>query len=262
MLDELLLRTIFSSSKPLSSFNVSIIKLGLITKKNNINGGNIPVYGGGDITFYTNTSNRNENTLIISKCALSKTCVRLISNKFYLNASGLSIHNKNNELQKYINYYLLSEKNQEYIYNNCTSGSIQRNLNMNIFNNLQIPIPNSEEKINEWVDKISKPYDRKIKKEQQLKELVLEIQNKIKNISENEECEEVEFNTLLKYLKKENKYKASDGKNENLYKILYSGNYKFENISILIGRGDNVSLHIASYFSVLHDYVYVLKFKK
>ena len=85
---------------------------------------------------------------------------------------------------------------------------------MNIFNNLQIPIPNSEEKINEWVDKISKPYDRKIKKEQQLKELVLEIQNKIKNISENEECEVVEFDTLLKYLKKENKYKLSDCKNE------------------------------------------------
>ena len=246
------------------------IKIGtLITKKNNTNGGNIPVYGGGNITFYTNTSNRNENTLIISKCALSKTCVRLIPNKFYLNASGLSIHNKNNELQKYINYYLLSEKNQEYIYNNCTSGSIQRNLNMNIFNNLQIPIPNSEEKINEWVDKISKPYDRKIKKEQQLKELVLEIQNKIKNISENEECEEVEFNTLLKYLKKENKYKASDGKKEGLYKfyissqdkILYRDDYEFKNISILIGRGGNVSLHIASYFSVSHDDVYVLNLK-
>ena len=120
-----------------------------ITKKNNIDGGDFPVYGGGDITFYTNTSNRNENTLIISRYALSKTCVRLISNKFYLNDSGLSIHSKNNELQKYINYYLLSDKNQEYIYNNCTSGSIQRNLNMNIFNNLQIPIPKNKKLIND-----------------------------------------------------------------------------------------------------------------
>jgi restriction endonuclease S subunit len=126
------------------------IKLGTrITKKNNINGGDFPVYGGGDITFYTNTSNRNENTLIISRYALSKKCVRLISNKFYLNDSGLSIHSKNDELQKYINYYLLSDKNQEYIYNNCTSGSIQRNLNMNIFNNLQIPIPKNKKLIND-----------------------------------------------------------------------------------------------------------------
>ena len=173
------------------------IKLGTrITKKDNIDGGDIPVYGGGDITFYTNTCNRNENTLIISRYALSKTCVRLIPNKFYLNDSGLSIYNKNNELQKYINYYLLSEKNQEYIYNNCTSGSIQRNLNMNIFNNLQIPIPKTEEKIKEWVDKISKPYDLKNQKEQELKDLEIEIQNKIKNIIENEECDEVELGDI------------------------------------------------------------------
>lgn len=126
------------------------IRLGArITKKNNINGGDFPVYGGGDVTFYTNNSNRNENTLIISRYALSKTCVRLISNKFYLNDSGLSIHSKNDELQKYINYYLLSDKNQEYIYNNCTSGSIQRNLNMNIFNNLQIPIPKNKKLIDD-----------------------------------------------------------------------------------------------------------------
>ena len=61
-----------------------------ITKKENIEG-DIPVYGGGDITFYTNKSNRNENTLIISRYALSKTCVRLIPNNFFLNDSGLSI---------------------------------------------------------------------------------------------------------------------------------------------------------------------------
>jgi hypothetical protein len=121
----------------------------------------------------------------------------------------------------------------------------------------------------EWVDKISKPYDKKIKKEQELKDLEIEIQNKIKDITENEDCDEVEFDTILKYLKKENKYKASDGKTEGLYKfytssqdkILYRDDYEFENTSILIGRGGNVSLHIASYFSVSHDDVYVLNLK-
>ena len=73
----------------------------------------------------------------------------------------------------------------------------------------------------------------------------------------------------LEVLKKENKYKLSDCKNKGLYKfytssqdkILYRDDYEFENTSILIGRGGNVSLHIASYFSVSHDDVYVLNLK-
>jgi hypothetical protein len=167
-----------------------------ITKKENIEG-NIPVYGGGDITFYTNKSNRNENTLIVSRYALSKTCVRLIHNNFFLNDSGLSIKSKNNNLQKYINYYLLSEYNQDYIYKNCTSGSVQKNLNMGLFHKLQIPIPKSQAKIQEWVDKISKPYDKmnsnKSKNKeaetlykQLIKELVEEALPSNKNVSTNE----------------------------------------------------------------------------
>ena len=111
-----------------------------ITKQNNIEG-DIPVYGGGDITFYTNKSNRTKNTLIISRYALSKCCVRLLHIDFYLNDSGLSIHSKDNKLQEYINYILLSQTKQEYIYKNCTSGSIQQNLNINLFNNIKIKIP-------------------------------------------------------------------------------------------------------------------------
>jgi type I restriction enzyme S subunit len=166
-----------------------------ITKKENIEG-DIPVYGGGDITFYTNKSNRNENTLIISRYALSKTCVRLIPNKFFLNDSGLSITSKNKELQKYINYYLLSDNNQEYIYKNCTSGSIQKNLNMGIFHKLKIPIPKSKQKITEWVNKISKPYDKKNKNEELIMKLEEQIRDKIKDIGENEDCDEVELGSI------------------------------------------------------------------
>ena len=91
------------------------IQLGTrITKKNN-QIGDIPVYGGGDISFYTNKINRNKNTLIISRYAMSKECVRLINHEFYLNDSGLSIHSKNPDLQIYINYFLLSNMCQEYI---------------------------------------------------------------------------------------------------------------------------------------------------
>jgi type I restriction-modification system DNA methylase subunit len=190
-----------------------------ITKKENIEG-NIPVYGGGDITFYTNKSNRSENTLIISRYALSKTCVRLIPNKFFLNDSGLSITSKNQELQKYINYYLLSDNTQEYIYKDCTSGSIQKNLNMGIFHKLKIPIPKSKQKITEWVNKISKPYDKKNKNEELIMKLEEQIRNKIKDIEENEECDDVELGDLCEINNKNIiRYDTSYGKETGKYKF-------------------------------------------
>jgi type I restriction-modification system DNA methylase subunit len=191
-----------------------------ITKKENTEG-DIPVYGGGDITFYTNKSNRNENTLIISRYALSKTCVRLVSNKFFLNDSGLSINCKNAKLQKYINYYLLSDTNQEYIYKNCTSGSIQKNLNMGIFHKLQIPIPKSQQKITEWVDKISKPYDKKNKNEKLIMKLEEDIKNKIKDIEENKEYDDVKLKDIWECIngKKKN---TTDGRDVGLFPLFSS----------------------------------------
>lgn len=237
-----------------------------ITRTNN-EVGEIPVYGGGDITFYTNKSNRDENTLIVSRYALSKMCVRLLENKFYLNDSGLSIHSKDISLQKYGNFILLNEESQKYIYTNCTSGSIQKNLNMNLFNNFKIPVPKTGKKIQEWVDKISIPYNEKNEKQTMMNELGSEIKNRIKEITENEECDEVEFDKILKYVPKINKYKASDGTSNGLYqfytssqdKILYRDDFEFEDSHILIGRGGNVSIHLATKFSVSHDDVYVIK---
>ena len=62
--------------------------------------------------------------------------------------------------------------------------------------NLQIPIPKSEQKIQEWVDKISKPYDEKNTKTNKIKELEEYVKNKIKDITDNEECEEVELGSI------------------------------------------------------------------
>jgi type I restriction-modification system DNA methylase subunit len=178
-----------------------------ITKKDNIIG-NIPVYGGGDITFYTNKSNRKSNTLILSRYAMSKNCIRIINNDFYLNDSGLSIDSININ-QNYINHLLLLNHYQNYIYNNCSFGSCQRNINMNLLQNLEIPIPKTEEKLNEIVNKISIPFNKKKEKEIRLKELEEEIKNKIKDIQENHECEEVKLGDICiinsgKFLQKNN----------------------------------------------------------
>ena len=96
------------------------------------------------------------------------------------------------------------------------------------------------------------------------------IQNRIREIVENEECDELKFDDVLQYVSKKNKYRATDGKNEGKYrfytssqdKILYRDDYEFENYHILIGRGGVASLHLTSHFSVSHDDVYVLTTKK
>ena len=232
------------------------IELGTRITKNNNTEGEIPVYGGGDITFYTNKSNRSENTLIISRYALSKTCVRLLPYEFYLNDSGLSIKTKNKDLQTYINYYLLSDKNQEYIYYECTSGSIQRNLNMNIFNNLQLPVPKSEQKIKEWVDKISKPYDKKNGNEKLIKKLEEQVRDTIMDIGENEDCDEVELGSICKLLTgtkhctniatKIGKYKFY---NSSQSSDLYVDFCEINEYSIIIGQGGIISIHYDKNFT-------------
>ena len=164
----------------MSLIDICDIELGTrITKRDNIIG-NVPVYGGGDISFFTNKVNRSENTLIVSRYALSKVCVRLIFNKFYLNDSGLGIKSKNAELQNYINYYLLNSKIQEYIYKNCTSGSIQHNLNMNLFYNIKIKIPKNKKLIQDL-----EPLFQEIEKLQtEMKEAELQYKKLIKELSE------------------------------------------------------------------------------
>jgi restriction endonuclease S subunit len=150
-----------------------------ITKKDN-EIGIIPVYGGGDITFFTNKSNRNKGTLIISRYALSKTCVRLVYTNFYLNDSGLSIHCLNEDLQNYINALLLTNFMQNHIYKNCTSGSIQKNLNMNIFRNIKIQIPKNKQLIQNLESTFKEIETLQI----EMKEAELEYKKFIKELSE------------------------------------------------------------------------------
>ncbi len=88
---------------------------------------------------------------------------------------------------KYIYYLIIG--NISLLVDGFT-GSVLKNLSKEYLVNLQIPIPKSEQKIIEWVNKISKPYDEKNTKTNKIKELEEYVQNKIKDITENEECDE------------------------------------------------------------------------
>lgn len=109
-----------------------------IVKKNNVEG-DYPVYGSGRAMFSTETFNREGFNVLIGRFALSFECVRLVNEKIFLNDSGLSIKPKTNILlHKYIGYYLLH--NQNVIYN-CARGTAQKNLEMDTFKSIKIPIP-------------------------------------------------------------------------------------------------------------------------
>jgi restriction endonuclease S subunit len=121
-----------------------------ITKNNNITG-IYPVYGGGDITFYTNTFNRENKTLVLSRFGLSNNCIRIIYNRFFLNDNGMSI---TSDINNYLGYYL--KINEHLIINTCSRGSIQNGIDMKLIRNFNVKLPVDRELIN----KLNPLFDR------------------------------------------------------------------------------------------------------
>ena len=229
----------------------------------------------GKYNFYTSSdkvqkcdiADYKEESLIIGSGGIANI---KIDNIFSCSADNFifTINNKLNNTfynTKYV-YYLL--KGNMNLLIDGFYGSVLKHLSKEHLQKLELPIPKSEQKIKEWVNKISKSYNKKNENEKLILKLDEEIKNNIKKIENNEEWEEIEFKSLLSYLPKINKYKASDGFNNGLYKfytssqdkILYRDDYEFEDMCILIGIGGNPSIHLTSKFSVSND-VYVIKLK-
>ena len=131
----------------------------------------------------------------------------------YLNSKILNVSNM------YL-YYIFEGLDIEQ-FGRGTIGS-HGNLNKDILTKLKIPIPKSEDKITEWVNKISKPYDEKNNKQNKIKELEEYVQNKIKDITDNEECDEVELGSLCEIKSGNHTTKKSDFK-EGPYLVIGGG---------------------------------------
>lgn len=120
-----------------------VIKLnfGARITKNEKLGKVYPVYGGGGESFRTDDFNR-ENEFVISRFAMSEKCVRFVSGKFWLIDSGGSFSVKPNLetklSKKYVGLILLNK--QEAVYR-CARGGAQKNLNVDHFYEIKIPIP-------------------------------------------------------------------------------------------------------------------------
>lgn len=137
-------------------------------------------------------------------------------------------------------YYLFISKME--LLSEGFSGSVLKNLSKDYLKNLQIPIPKFPEKIQEWVTKISVPYNEKHEKEKRVKELESFVQERIKYIGDNEDCDEVELGSVCKYIKT-GKNKTPDNKEGTLYPYYGTGDitgytdyYLFEGKHILVAR--------------------------
>lgn len=114
------------------------IEFGTRIVKKNSKRGEYPVYGGGDASFDTDQYNRDGETIVVARFALSKECVRLVKGKFFLNDSGMSVKSKNEEIMrtKYLGYWLL--QNQDKVYD-TSRGAAQRNVDQELFAEIKIP---------------------------------------------------------------------------------------------------------------------------
>jgi type I restriction enzyme M protein len=194
-----------------------------IVKKNNTEG-QYHVYGSGRAMFSTNTFNREGYNILIGRFALSLECVRFINEKIFLNDSGLSVKPKIDIiLHKYIGYYLLH--NQSIIYN-CARGTAQKNLEIDIFKSIKIPVPSLErqQEIVKYLDfiyeKANKTSNEKITELKQLNEYCLNNQkifgdNVVKTLGE--VCEVNQGTYIKPDMKIQGEYPVYGGGNISYY---------------------------------------------
>ena len=157
------------------------------------------------------------NSILLSfKLSIGKLAIAGV--EMYCNEAIVYLNSKIKKISQMYIYYILEGLDLEK-YGRGTIGS-HGNLNKEILTNLQIPVPKSEKKITEWVNKISKPYTKKNENEKLIMKLEEEIKNKIKIIGDNEECEEVELGSICDINnKKIIRYDTSYGKETGKYKF-------------------------------------------
>lgn len=194
------------------------------------------VYGGGNSSYTHNEYNIEGFNIILSR--VGNNNISLINEKIYLTDNGFSLNIKDEFTKKFIGYYLSGKKEQIF---NLGNGSAQKVITKTQLKQLEIPIPKSESKIQEWVDKISTPYNEKNTKQNKIKELETFVQNRIKEIEENEDCDEVELGSVCEIWCGKNlpKEKSINGI-YNVYgggKSSYTHNeYNLEGFNIIISR--------------------------
>ncbi len=108
---------------------------------------------------------------------MSENCVRFVSNKFFLNDSGFTVSSSDESvlMNKYLDIYTQSINNIIYL---CGRGVAQKNIDMDEFKKVQIPLPpkDIQEKIVKEIESIELLKQKNI---QDIKNYKEEISSKI-----------------------------------------------------------------------------------
>ena len=152
-------------------------------------------YSSGSKLLKCNEADFNDNLYII--IGHSGNGCLFIDNLFSTLITNHVLYTDNDYITKYIYLYLTYFYDE--FYNKCYKGSTVKNTSNQEILNYTISIPKTKEKLNEIVNKISIPFDRKKEKEIRFNEVEEEIKNKIKDIQENHECEQVKLGDICKF---------------------------------------------------------------
>ena len=129
-----------------------------------------------------------------------------LTNNFSCSADNLII--KSNKLNNKMIYYSILSIWK--ILTDSMHGSTIKHVTKEMLKTFNISIPKSPAKIQEWTEKISKPYDEKNMKTNKIASLELKVQNEIKRIMDEEECDEVELGSLCEINSESMKKKQFD----------------------------------------------------
>jgi type I restriction-modification system DNA methylase subunit len=221
-------------------------------KGENLSGDFGIVSGGGGICGWYHKYNRDENTILLSSSGnagyVSRYPIKIWASDCW------SIHSQDTEIltEDYLYYYL--KIIQDIIYEYQT-GSVIKHLKFEDIENLKISIPKDKQKMIEWSDKISEPYNENIDKQQKIKVLEKELQERVKTIYENEDCEAKTIEELCtlhgsghytKIGKKEGKYRFY---NSSQNSKLYVDFCEFNELCIILGQGGEFNIHIDKNFT-------------
>ena len=222
--------------------------------------GNFNFYTSSDKIQKCNIADYNENTIIIGTGGNS--CIHY-ANNFSCSADTLLLTStKINNL-----YIYYSIKSIWHLLIENMHGSTIKHVTKEMLINFKIPIPKSEEKIKEWTDKISKPFNKKNKNEELIIKLKEEIKNKIIDIEENEDCEEIILEDIIDTQSGE--YLTKNNMTNGIYPVYggggisnYINKYNYENKIIINKDGvslDCVKFEFGKFFLNHHGWVLIYK---
>jgi len=230
--------------------------------KDKVETGKYPVYGGGGITFYTNTSNRSNINCKISREGMSEAnCVLMITGDYYQNSQGMTVASKDTQkvLNSYLWNWLVVHKKAVY---ECGEGTAQKAINMVMLNNLDVPIP-SIERQEQIVKAIDGWTNLAQNEEASLNMLEKQMIFHVKEMGRGQT--RVKLGSVLKSVKGK-RYPVGEGKESGKYPLLRSSkegkvkwmdDYTYEGPYITVGNGGEANFRLIEKFNAsTHTLVY------